>query len=155
MDQTLRELDLINHWLGGNAVTLQGLKELLSTSHDHQNISIADLGCGSGEMLRLIARQQSQNGRQVNLLGIDANPNITSFAEAHSKQYTNIQFEALNIFSKEFQQKKFDIVLATLFFHHFSNEQLIQFFKQLKDQMKIGIVINDIHRHPLAYHSIR
>ncbi len=154
VDQTLRELDFINHWLGGNAVTLHGLNELLSKSQA-QNISIADLGCGSGEMLRLIASQELQSERQVNLLGIDANPNITSFAEAHSKQYTNIHFEALNIFSKDFQQKKFDIVLATLFFHHFSNEQLIQFFKQLKDQVTIGIIINDIHRHPLAYHSIR
>jgi hypothetical protein len=25
VDQTLRELDFINHWLGGNAVTLQAL----------------------------------------------------------------------------------------------------------------------------------
>jgi len=25
----------------------------------------------------------------------------------------------------------------------------------MKEQARIGIVINDLHRHPLAYHSIR
>ena len=155
VDQTLRELDFINHWLGGNAVTLNGVKKLLSKAERKKNISIVDLGCGSGEMLRLIAKQAKQEERNVTLVGIDANPNITSFAQNHSSVYNNIGFEALDIFSKEFQQRKFDIVLATLFFHHFDDEQLIAFFKQLKDQVRIGIVINDIHRHPLAYHSIR
>ncbi len=155
VDQTLRELDAINHWLGGNAVTLSGLKNLLSEVDSKKNISIVDLGCGSGEMLKLIARQAKHEGRLLKLIGIDANPNITTFAQEHSKGYDNIEFEAQNVFSKKFQERKFDIVLATLFFHHFDNEQLIKFFHHLKSQVRIGIVINDIHRHYLAYHSIK
>ncbi len=155
VDQTLRELDIINHWLGGNKVTLSGLKILLQDVDPEKVISIVDLGCGSGEMLRIIARQAKRERRNVKLLGLDANSNITSFAQKHSTSFTNIEFIVQNIFSKEFREKKFDIVLATLFFHHFDDEQLITFFIQLKSQAKIGIVINDIHRHTLAYHSIR
>jgi hypothetical protein len=61
----------------------------------------------------------------------------------------------MNIFEQEFKKHKFDIVVSTLFFHHFSSKQLIEFFKQLKDQVSIGFIINDIHRHWFAYHSIR
>lgn len=155
VDQTLKELDVINQWLGGNVVTLNGLSTLLDKTDRQNEISIVDLGCGSGEMLRLIAKQAKQKGHNVRLVGVDANPNIISFAERQSREYDNIRFETLNIFSKEFQQRKFDIVLATLFFHHFDDKQLISFFKQLKSQVAIGIVLNDIHRHSLAYHSIR
>ena len=155
VDQTLRELDVINHWLGGNNVTLNGLKELLRNTNPEKIISIVDLGCGSGEMLRIIAKQAKRENRNVKLLGLDANPNITSFAQKRSTYFNNIEFEAQNIFSKEFQERKFDIVLATLFFHHFDDEQLKDFFIQLKSQTKIGIIINDIHRHSLAYHSIK
>jgi len=155
VDQTLRELDFINQWLGGNAVTLSGLRILLSRAQNNNSINITDLGCGSGEMLKLIARNADKEKQKINLIGIDANPNITSFAEMHSKEYRDIQFEVDNIFSKEFQQKKFDVVLVTLFFHHFNDEQLTAFLKQLKSQVRIGIVINDIHRHFFAYYSIR
>jgi 2-polyprenyl-3-methyl-5-hydroxy-6-metoxy-1,4-benzoquinol methylase len=151
VDQTLRELDVINHWLGGNAVTLSGLRKLLQPIDPNQPISIADLGCGSGEMLRLISKGERKN---VTLIGIDANPNITSFAEKLSTGFDDIQFMTQNIFSKEFRQTEFDVILATLFFHHFDNEQLVDVFSQLKSQAKIGVVINDIHRHPLSYHSI-
>jgi len=54
--QTLRELDIINQWLGGNAVTIDALKNSWKTTAKERVISIADLGCGSCEMMRLITR---------------------------------------------------------------------------------------------------
>ncbi|MBK5278086.1 MAG: methyltransferase domain-containing protein [Bacteroidia bacterium] len=155
VDQTLRELDVINHWLGGNAATLNGLKKLLHKVDPKKTTSIVDLGCGSGEMLKLIAKQAKKEGRLVAHVGIDANPSIVAFAKEHSTAHGNIEFEAQNIFSKEFQERKFDVVLTTLFLHHFDSEQLIALFKQLKTQAEIGIVVNDLHRHPLAYYSIK
>lgn len=154
VNQTLRELDTINHLLGGNNVTLNGVKELLKNEKASDTICIADLGCGSGDMLKRIARQHKTSVFKFNLTGIDANPNIIAFAKSHSS-HSEIQFEAMDIFSDEFRLKKFDIVLATLFFHHFSAEQLVGFFCQLKNQTRIGIVINDIHRHSFAYYSIK
>jgi 2-polyprenyl-3-methyl-5-hydroxy-6-metoxy-1,4-benzoquinol methylase len=155
VDQTLRELDFINQWLGGNAVTLNGLHSLWKTIPKNHRISIADLGCGSGEMLRLIANRAANEGREVDLIGMDANPNITSFAQKHSAEFENIRIEATNIFSEEFRKRKFDIALATLFLHHFTEDELIGIFSGLKNQATHGIVINDLHRQPLAYYSIR
>ncbi|NOS93065.1 MAG: methyltransferase domain-containing protein [Cyclobacteriaceae bacterium] len=155
VDQTLRELDFINQWLGGNAVTLHALKNVLKNQSKNKEISIVDLGCGSGEMLRLIAKKAVQENRSLKLLGIDANPNIIEFAKNHSSESNNISFEAVNIFSEEFRDRKFDVVLCTLFLHHFTEEQLVDIFKSLHQQTKIGIIVNDIHRHPLAFYSIK
>jgi 2-polyprenyl-3-methyl-5-hydroxy-6-metoxy-1,4-benzoquinol methylase len=153
--QTLRELDFINQWLGGNAVTLEAVENIWRTIPKEKTISIADLGCGSGEMLRLISKKADQQNRKVQLTGIDANPHITDYAQNHSRDFDNIHFTTLNIFFEEFQKLDYDIILATLFLHHFSDDELVILFASLKKQSKIGIIVNDIHRHSLAYYSIK
>lgn len=155
VEQTLRELDFINHWLGGNAVTLNALNAIWKKIPAEQELTILDLGCGSGEMLRIISREATRANRKVRLIGIDANPHIVEYARHHSKDYPHIRFEAMDIFSEDFKKLPCDIVLATLFVHHFSDQQLTSFLVQLKSQVRRAIIINDIHRHPLAYYSIR
>lgn len=153
--QTLRELEFINKWLGGNAVTIAGVEELLNETSPTKTISIADLGCGGGDMLRLLYHWAKRNKVNVRLVGIDANPNIIAFARNNVRDIPGIEFFTQDIFSEEFSKQKFDIIIGTLFYHHFSQENLIHFFRQLSKQVEIGIVINDIHRHPLAYYAIR
>jgi len=153
--QTLRELDFINQWLGGNAVTLNAVEKVWKAIPKEQSISIVDIGCGSGEMLLLIAKKAADQRRNVQLIGIDANPHIVSYARTHSGSFAKISFYERNILSKEFKAQNFDIIIATLFLHHFSDDELINLFTSLKKQAKVGIIVNDIHRHPLAYYSIR
>src|SRR5689334_10353565 len=73
--QTLRELEFINKWLGGNAVTMSGLSKILKHCDRRKQLVIADLGCGSGDMLKLIDRWAQRHGYSVRLVGFDANPN--------------------------------------------------------------------------------
>jgi 2-polyprenyl-3-methyl-5-hydroxy-6-metoxy-1,4-benzoquinol methylase len=152
--QTLRELEIINRLLGGNYVTISGIKKLLADS-SRTDISIADLGCGGGDMLKLISKWGKQNKFNFQLTGIDANPHIVEFAQTHSKEYPNIRYESINIFSDLFKGRSFDIVVATLFTHHFSEAELVELISTLISQTSMGIVINDIHRHWFAYHAIR
>jgi 2-polyprenyl-3-methyl-5-hydroxy-6-metoxy-1,4-benzoquinol methylase len=153
VNQTLRELEFINKWLGGNAVTLDGIQQLIR--QPHTSLRIADLGCGSGDMLKSLADWGKKNNVLLHLTGIDANPNIIEFAKANCKDYPEITLETLDVFSEEFHQRNFDIVMGTLFYHHFSNDLLIEFFSTLKSSVRVGFLINDIHRHWLAFHSIR
>lgn len=154
VSQTLIELEFINKWLGGNAVTINGLRSLLKKS-PRQTILIADLGCGSGDMLRLISKKIFRNTLEKKFIGIDANPNIIEYAKQNISGYPEIEFKAIDILSEEFKSTQYDIITATLFFHHFTSDQLIEIFGQLKKQASTGIVINDLHRNWLAYYSIK
>jgi 2-polyprenyl-3-methyl-5-hydroxy-6-metoxy-1,4-benzoquinol methylase len=155
LNQTLRELEFINKWLGGNNVTTNALNLFSFQSLPDTKFTIADLGCGGGDMLRLINRWAKRKNLNVELIGIDANPNIIKYAINSAAPSNNISFYALDIFSDEFRKLKFDIVIGTLFFHHFSEAELIRFFTDLRKQVSLGIIINDIHRHFLAYYSIQ
>jgi 2-polyprenyl-3-methyl-5-hydroxy-6-metoxy-1,4-benzoquinol methylase len=148
--QTLRELEFINRTLGGNAVTVTGVRQLLKGSKQ-ESIHIIDLGCGGGDMLKLL---KSRISIKATGKGIDANPHIVEYAKQHNHDPA-ISFAAMDVLSDEFRRESCDVAIATLFFHHFSENQLVEIFKHLKKQARIGIVINDLHRHPLAYHSIK
>lgn len=155
IDQTLYELDEINRKLGGNHVTIDGIKRLLIKNPPLRKITIADIGCGGGDILIEIAKWAAKKKLQVDLIGIDANPNIIEFAQKNASDYPQIRFEALNIFSPEFRNQSYDIVISSLFTHHFKDDDLVSLFASLKKQAKIGVIINDLHRHWLAYYSIK
>ena len=151
--QALKELDIINHWLGGNAITISATKEVLRTQ-PKKLWHLADLGCGSGEMLKKVAKWCRKENISIKLYGFDANPNVIEYARKHCKDYPEIDFFTENIFSSEFKQKKFDVITCTLFLHHFGNAQLVNLLSQFRSQTE-KIIINDLHRHSLAYYSIK
>jgi 2-polyprenyl-3-methyl-5-hydroxy-6-metoxy-1,4-benzoquinol methylase len=119
-----------------------------------QNPDILDLGCGGGDMLVLLKKKLKRSHPAARLHGVDANPNIIQYAVEHCAD-NSIRFSTLNIFSEEFRKLNCDIGIATLFFHHFTADQLVDVLGRLKSQCRVGIVINDLHRHPLAYYSIK
>lgn len=155
IDQTLRELEVINRLLGGNSVTTNGIQKLIADTTNKQPLLIADLGCGGGDIMILIAKWATKRGVNIKLVGFDANPHIIDYARKNCKAYDNISFEVQDIFSETFQQRRFDIICCTLFTHHFRDEQLINIFHQFKNQAQIGTIINDLHRHWFAYYSIK
>jgi 2-polyprenyl-3-methyl-5-hydroxy-6-metoxy-1,4-benzoquinol methylase len=155
--QTLTELEFINKWLGGNAVTLGGIRQFLVKKDVSlpEQLRVADLGCGGGDMLRLLSQYFKKRNVHATFIGIDANPNIIAFAQANTTLHPNIAYDTLDVLSDRFRVQRFDFVFATLFFHHFTSQQLMSLLAQLKVQGKKGIIINDLHRHWLAYYSIK
>ena len=149
---TLDKLENINRWLGGNKVTLNGLKAILKNHPKEQELTIVDIGCGHGDILRDIAKFGRKKGYKMKLLGVDANPTAIDYANELSIDFPELNFKTEDIFSEAFKNRKFDVVLATLFLHHFKEEQLVSFLGNSLQQAKIGIVVNDLHRHKLAYY---
>ena len=155
VEQTLRELDVINRMLGGNDVTIDGLDRLLEDRSGNLKLTLADIGCGSGDMCMRISSWARTKGLDIQVTGIDANPYIIQYAMSNCLGTDGLTFEVMDVLGEKFSQRKWDIVVATLFMHHFNQTQLVNLLQVLKRQTRIGFVINDIHRHFLAYYSIR
>ena len=149
---TLNTLENINRWLGGNKVTLNGLKILLKNHTKEEKITIIDIGCGHGDILRDVANFGRKAQFHFQLIGVDANPEAIKYAQELSIDFPEISFRTEDIFSENFKNQHFDIVLATLFLHHFKEDLLISFLKNTLQSSKIGIVVNDLHRNKLAYY---
>lgn len=154
LKQTLRELRTINRFLGGNHVTTSGLKILLE-GDKKRKYTIADIGCGGGDMLRVMADWASKNGYQCQFIGIDANDHTIGMAKENLINYPNVSFLTQNVFDRAFENIKVDVFTCTLFTHHFTDEELITLMRVFKKGASLGMIVNDLHRHPLAYYSIK
>ena len=152
---TLDKLEIINRFLGGNSVTINGLKNLLKNQSKNKTITIVDLGCGNGDILRDVAKFGRKNNYSFNLIGIDANLAAIEYAKELSKEYSELSFKTIDILSEDFKKQSYDVVLCTLFLHHFKNEELISFLKTTTNKATIGVVVNDLHRHKLAYYLFK
>ena len=131
---TLDKLEIINRFLGGNSVTIKGLKKLLKNQSKNKTITIVDLGCGNGDVLRDVSKFGRKNNYSFKLIGIDANPAAIDYARELSKEYSELSFKTMDILSEDFKKQSYDVVLCTLFLHHLKNEELISFLKKTTDK---------------------
>ncbi|MEM1326870.1 MAG: methyltransferase domain-containing protein [Bacteroidota bacterium] len=154
IEQTLQELEVINRLLGGNRLSWKGLERLIKI-YPQEKYTLLDIGCGGGDLLILMARWAKRKGYNIEFIGIDANPHIVEYARANCIHYPEISFQCLNIFDQTFANLTCDFLHASLFTHHFTDTQLIDLFQVFKKQTQLGIVVNDLHRHALAYYSIQ
>lgn len=149
----LNELNVVNKLLGGHKITIEGVKVLLKNADKiKRNIIICEIGCGGGDNLKAI-HEWINKRIPVKYIGVDINKACIDFAASNCRKldaffvcsdYRNVQFA-----------EKPDIIFNSLFCHHFSNDQLIEMLWWMKKNAVRGFFINDLQRHPFAYHSIK
>ena len=151
LKDALDKIAKINQVLGGNKLTLQGIEQLIKNKPTEETITIVDIGCGSGDMLRTLADYAENNKLDFKLIGVDANNCTVNYARELSLNYPYIKYRCEDIFDKPFTELNYDIVLCTLTLHHFKDEEIIKLLEVFKANAKLGIVINDLERSSISY----
>src|SRR6185312_4586415 len=85
--KNMKELDFINTWLGGHAITISGIEKIRALSGKN-NLSICEIGCGGGDNLVAIEKWAVKKGLTVTLTGIDKKQECIAFAKEKIKSNT-------------------------------------------------------------------
>lgn len=152
--QNMSELNIINKYLGGHQITIAGLQSLLPNKKQKRTLHICEIGCGGGDNLQAINQYCAAHKLTVQFTGIDIKDECLSYA---AQQYPNLNaaWVCSDYIQIDFGANKPDIIFSSLFCHHFSEQELAYMLRWMQSNSTTGFFINDLHRHPLAYYSIK
>ena len=152
--QNMKELNTVNSLLGGHQITIAGIKAFIGANPQQKNISICEIGCGGGDNLQAIATWCNKNNINATFSGIDIKPECIEFAK---QQYPslNASWITSDYALIDLAANKPSIIFSSLFCHHFSEFELVKMLGWMQHNSAKGFFINDLHRHPLAYYSIK
>jgi len=151
--QALRELRWINRLLGGAWPVREGVRRLWTQVGCPPRLSILDVGAGSGDVNRALLRWADQQALDLRITLIDIHPETCAEAAAYYQDEPRVQVQQGDLF--DLAPNQADIVTASLFLHHFTDAQLPAAWSALLRAARIGVVVNDLHRHPVAWIGIR
>jgi ubiquinone/menaquinone biosynthesis C-methylase UbiE len=134
-----RELKIINRTLGG----VRAIERFLPPAKRGVNLLMLDLAAGACDVSEALLKKLP-----CRIVTLDLNARGLKLAD---KSWPVVA-DALAL---PFREDTFDVVMASLFFHHLSNDNCVQVLSQMWRIAKRRILINDLHRHAVAYFSIR
>ncbi len=150
----LRELELFNRFLGGQRASLKGLKYLLG-GRRQDALQILDLGTGAGDIPASMVAWARANGLRLKIVAVDFNPRICAWAKERWSALGEVEFLQADVFHLPFAKESFDVVHSGMFLHHFAREEAAHLLCNMYALCRRGMIINDLHRHPFAYYSIK
>jgi SAM-dependent methyltransferase len=143
--QVLHDLAQVNTVTMARRPTLAFLKRAIGTN---KRFNLLDVGFGDGDMLRTIARWMRKRGIEARLVGVDLNPRSVAAAREATVD-GEIDFRTGDY--ADLAGEGWDCVISSLVAHHMTRPQLVSFLAFMEREARRGWLVNDLHRHGLAY----
>jgi ubiquinone/menaquinone biosynthesis C-methylase UbiE len=138
--RSLGDLRWVNRWLGGRRALVAAVLRLLPGPGGRP--SLLDVGCGSADLPALLVA--STGGR---LLAVGADAKIVHLRQAPPI----VRRVVADVRALPFAPSTFDVVTASLFLHHFDDEEVPAVLASLFRLCRRALVVNDLHRARVPY----
>ncbi len=148
----LRDLSRVNMLTFTHRATLNWLTTMTRDLPDGGAISILDVACGHGDLLRAIGRWATRRGLAATLTGIDMNPRSARIAAEATPLDMHIRYVTGDVFLYQPDPMP-QLIVTSQFTHHLTDAELVRFLRWLDAHAARGWFIADLHRHFLAYYG--
>jgi SAM-dependent methyltransferase len=149
-ERCLHDLAAVNLVTFTHRPTLRWLDRATRGLPPERPVSILDVACGEGDLLRAIYRWAQPCGRLVRLEGIDLNPRSASTAAMQTPVDMAIAWRTGDVFAYAPDPSP-DFIVSSQFAHHLTDEEVVRFVRWLDANAARGWFIADLHRATFAY----
>jgi ubiquinone/menaquinone biosynthesis C-methylase UbiE len=136
---SLKDLRWFNRWFGGISTT----RRLFEASFTPQTrCSVLEVASGDGYVARALADETARWGVQLNVT-------LTDRSVSHLPLNNSMRRVAADALSIPFRDASFDFVFCSLFLHHLSPRQAVQFARESLRVCRAAVLVHDLVRHPI------
>jgi SAM-dependent methyltransferase len=140
----LRDLALINRWLGGAGAVIGHVAELMGEMPAGGPVRIVDVACGGGDLLRMVVDRARRMRRGVLGVGIDVSEQVLSCARARAASYPELRWVRADALALPLAGSSFDIVLCSSFLHHLEAPEAVGLIGALWGVSRRAVVVSDL-----------
>src|SRR6185436_5025948 len=115
-----------------------------------ERISVLDLATGSGDIPRAMLKWADRKGVKMEVIGVDRQRPTIEIARRWNSD-GRLKLVQADVFHLPFEAGSFDYVTANMFFHHLSDEEVVEVMRSMARLARRGVIIADLLRHYRAY----
>jgi ubiquinone/menaquinone biosynthesis C-methylase UbiE len=138
---SMRDLRWFNRWFGGIATS----REMIAASArktGKSQFSLLEVAAGDGFVPRTLVENFKSSGIRLDITLLDR-------AGSHLPKNSAGPKIAGDALALPFRDSAFDLVSSSLFVHHLSPDEAVEFAREALRVCRIAVLVNDLVRHPL------
>ena len=151
---SLSDLRRINRFLGGRKVILRALAHCLDDASSRE-VSLLDVGTGSADIPMAVADDCHRRGLESFIAAVDISERNLRVSRARLNVSADIHLVQADSLKLPFVDSSFDFVAASLFLHHFRDEDVVRLLADFGRIAKRAVIVNDLIRNLVPYYFTR
>jgi SAM-dependent methyltransferase len=152
--ENLGDLRRVNRWLGGTRVVLKALDREIG-AYGLDQFSLLDVGTGSADIPQAILAWSDRQKISATVFAADISERNLRVARVKLGTDPRTQMVQANGLQLPFAPKTFDFVTASLFLHHFTDEDVVILLNSFGRLARKAVIVNDLVRNLVPYYFAR
>jgi SAM-dependent methyltransferase len=150
LQQVLHDLARFNGAMLGHRPVLAWLRRAIARTPEGQPLTLLDVGCGYGDLLRSIRYWADRRNVPLRLIGVDLSAETIRIAQSATAAGERIEYHAADIFDFDGGAPP-DFVISSLLAHHMTDAQIVTFLQWMEATARRGWFIYDLQRHAVPF----
>ena len=149
LDATLADLDVLNAWFGGYALTLRRIRRAVERRPREARLRVVDVGGGRGDFAVKVVRWARRAGRPVRVIVVDSDAATLALARRRTRAYPEITLVQADAAALPLRTMSVDVTHAALTLHHLDGDSAVECLARMAAAAPVAIV-NDLLRTPVT-----
>lgn len=152
--RSLVDLRRVNRFLGGSRVVLRAISSLLQDS-SLREVSLLDVGTGSADVPMAVAENCRKHGLDTFMAAVDISERNLRISRTLLGVNSGIHLVRADSLKLPFAARSFDFVTASLFLHHFRDDDVVRLLIDFGRIARRAVIVNDLVRNLVPYYFTR